>query len=114
MLHEIADLSSDEDSLTMSTGGHRRNLTRGTSSRVASAFVYGAATNQLCGCDSATPVDQMASGISFATMVLTLWTLGLGAYTWHWFRQPIRVVHMPQAADQVVVDRTFKSMKVHH
>ena len=80
MLHEIADLSSHEDSLTMNTDGHRRNLATGTSPRLASAFVYGAAANHLCGCDSGTLVNQLTSGVSFTTMVLTLWTLALGAY----------------------------------
>ena len=81
MLHEISDLSSDEDSPTMSTCGRQRNLANGTSSRLASAFVYGATANQLCGCDSGAPADQMTTGISFTTMVLTLWTFCLGAYT---------------------------------
>ena len=29
-------------------------------------------------------------------MVLTLWALGLGAYTWHWLRQPLRMVQITQ------------------
>ena len=33
-------------------------------------------------------------------MVLTLWTLGLGAYTWYWLRQPLRMVQFPQPAPQ--------------
>ena len=28
-------------------------------------------------------------------MVLALWTLALGAYTWFWLRKPIRPVHFP-------------------
>ena len=48
MLHEISNLSTDEDSPTMNTGGHRRNLANGTSSQLASAFVYGAAANHSC------------------------------------------------------------------
>ena len=92
MLHEISDLSTDEDSPTMNTGGHRRNLANGTSSQLASAFVYGAAANQLSGCDNGPAMGQTTSGISFTTMVLTLWTLSLGAYTWYWLRQPLRMV----------------------
>ena len=41
MLHEISDLSSDEDSPTRNDGGHRRNMANGTSSQLASDFVYG-------------------------------------------------------------------------
>ena len=38
----------------------------------------------------------MTTGISFTTMVLTLWTLCLGAYTWYWLRQPVRMVRFPE------------------
>ena len=51
-------------------------------------------------------MGQTATGISFTTMVLTLWTLSLGAYTWYWLRQPIRTVHIPQSAPQDVALRT--------
>ena len=74
MLHEIADPSRDEDFPTTKHRGHCRNLATGTSSRIASVFVFGATANQLSWCDNGTPVDQVTSGIPFTTMVLTLWT----------------------------------------
>ena len=42
----------------------------------------------LSGCFAAEGATHGDSGHSFATMVLTVWTLCLGAYTWWWLRNP--------------------------
>lgn len=57
--------------------------------------MYGAAATQLCGCDAEGPKGSGDEVVSFTTMVLALWTLALGAYTWFWLRKPIRPVHFP-------------------
>jgi len=95
VLEDITDLSSDEDSPTVNTGGHQVAMNSRLSTTIATAFVHGVATMNLCGCDM---VDSKSSGgdmVSFTTLVLTLWTMGLGGYTLYWFRRPIMPVHFP-------------------
>ena len=92
MLEDIADPSSDEDAPALNNGGHRHGINSVRSSGVATAFVHGVAPTQLCGCDSDGPKGNGGEGVSFTTMVLTLWTLALGAHTWFWLRKPVSVV----------------------
>ena len=95
VLEDITDLSSDEDSPTVNTGGHQVAMNSRLSTTIATAFVHGVATMNLCGCDM---VDSKSSGgdmVSFTTLVLTLWTMGLGGYTLYWLRRPIMPVHFP-------------------
>ena len=51
VLEDITDLSSDEDSPTVNTGGHQVAMNLRLSTTIATAFVHGVATMNLCGCD---------------------------------------------------------------
>ena len=87
VLNHISDLSSDEDS---PTSNHERSPNSFMGSASAAAFVQGFAAMNLSGCLTAESVTHGDSGHGFAVMFLTLWTLGLGAYTWWWLRNPCR------------------------
>ena len=119
MLQEIGDLSSDEDSPAMNTGGHRRNLPTGTSSRLASAFVYGAAVYQLCGCDSGTnscrPDDIWHLFRTYGFDSLDSWFggHGIGFVSQSGWRTSLKLRRKMLRFDKVVVDRTLKLRKVH-
>lgn len=101
MLNDIADLSTDEESPTMNTGGRGRGLVQGTSAQAATAFLHGVAATQLSGCDGggSSNLDP-----NFATCMLTLWTLAPGAYTWWWLQRPVaQVVFPPSPSGDVAV-----------
>jgi len=49
----------------------------------------------LCGCDIVNSKSSEGDMVSFTTLVLTLWTMALGEYTWYWLRRPIMPVHFP-------------------
>ena len=96
VLEDITDLSSDEDSPTMNTGGHDIALNSGVPTGIATAFVHGVAGMTLCGCDIGDiEISNNSSVIPFTTLVLTAWSLALGGYTWYWLRQPVRPVFFP-------------------
>jgi len=95
VLEDITDLSSDEDSPTMNTGGHATALNSGVSTGIATAFVHGVAGMSLCGCDIGDLETSNINMIPFTTLVLTAWSLALGGYTWYWLRQPMRPVIFP-------------------
>ena len=83
MLNDITDLSTDEEAPAMNTGGRRGALANGATGSTA-AFLCGMTATQLQGCDSGSNGGQDFP--SFATCVLTIWTLVLGCYTWFWLR----------------------------
>ena len=95
VLEDITDLSSDEDSPTINTGGHATALNSGVPTGIATAFVHGVAGMSLCGCDIGDLETSDIKMIPFTTLVLTAWTMALGGYTWCWLRQPIRPVIFP-------------------
>ena len=95
VLEDTTDLSSDEDSPTINTGGHQVAMNSRLSTTIATAFVHGIATSNLCGCDMENPKTSEGDMVSFTTLVLTLWTMALGGYTWYWLRKPIMPVIFP-------------------
>ena len=95
VLEDITDLSSDEDSPTMNTGGHATALNSGVPTGIATAFVHGVAGMSLCGCNIGDLETSNINIIPFTTLVLTAWSLSLGGYTWYWLRQPMRPVIFP-------------------
>ncbi|CAL1155516.1 unnamed protein product [Cladocopium goreaui] len=75
VLEDITDLSSDEDSPTMNTGGHDIALNSGVPTGIATAFVHGVAGMSLCGCDIGDiEISNNSSVIPFTTLVLTAWS----------------------------------------
>ena len=78
VLEDITDLLSDEDSPTINTGGHQVTMNSRLSTTIATAFVHGIATSNLCGCDMENPKTSEGDMVSFTTLVLTLWTMALG------------------------------------
>ena len=95
VLEDITDLSSDEDSPTINTGGHQVAMNSRLSTTIATAFVHGIATSNLCGCDMENPKASEGDMVSFTTLVLTLSPMTLGGYTWYWLRKPIMPVIFP-------------------
>ena len=104
VLEDITDLSSDEDSPTMNTGGHDIALNTGghdialnsgVPTDIATAFVHGVAGMGLCGCDIGDLETSNINMIPFTILVLTAWSLALGGCTWYWLRQPVRPVVFP-------------------
>ena len=99
-MNHINDLSSDEDSPTMNLGERSPDSFMGSTS--ATAFVQGFAAMNLAGCFAAEDGTHGGSSHNFATMVLTAWTLCLGAYAWWWLRDP-HTWNMPQPAPEPMV-----------
>ena len=83
VLEDITDLLSDEDSPTINTGGHQVAMTSRLSTTIATAFVHGIATSNLCGCDMENPKASEDDVVSFTTLALTLRTMALWGYTWY-------------------------------
>ena len=71
----------------MNTSG-RRSPDAFPGSTSAAAFVQRFAAMHLFGCSANEGLHHDDTGHSFATMVLPIWTLCLGAYTWWWLRNP--------------------------
>ena len=95
VLEDITDLSSDEDSPTMNTGGHAAAMDVGLTTGIGTAFIHGIAGMTLSGCDGVYMESSNDPMISFTTLVLTLWTMLLGGYTWYWLRRPMTEVTFP-------------------
>ena len=83
VLEDITDLLSDEDSPTINTGGHQVAMNSRLSTTIATAFVHGIATSNLCGCDMENPKASEGDMVSFTTLALTLRTMALWGYTWY-------------------------------
>ena len=66
VLEDITDLSSDEDSPTINTGGHQVAMNSRLSTTIATAFVHGIATSNLCGCDMENPKASEGDMVSFS------------------------------------------------
>ena len=64
VLEDTTDLSSDEDSPTINTGGHQVAMNSRLSTTIATAFVHGIATSNLCGCDMENPKTSEGDMVS--------------------------------------------------